>query len=795
MKVSLKWLKDYVDFDLAAADLARRLTEQLTETEVLETASTEVRGVVAAKVVTVDPHPDADKLSVCVVDWGEGSSTVVCGAPNVRAGMVSALAVPGAVIAGGRKIEEVTLRGRRSHGMLVSAAELGLEENSEGILEFDPATEIGSDVAGILGLDDEVLDVDEQPNRPDCLGMIGIAREVAVAVGSELRLPEIDLNEVAPGASELCSVEIEDASDCPRYIARVISDVEIGPSPAWLASRLASVGLRSISNVVDVTNFVMLEYGHPIHAFDYDTLAGHRIAVRRARKGERLTTLDGVEHELSGMHLLICDGERAIAVAGVMGGGETEVSEATTNVLLECAWFDPVIVRRGAQSLGLRTDASQRFERGVDARAMETVAARACSLMSELAAGKVARGMVDAGDWEAPPVTLSLRMEKVRSMLAPGPPKEKAAEELASLGFGVKSAADGLLTVEVPSFRPDVRVEADLIEEVARIDGYDKIAHEVPFQSLAITTDPARVARDGVREAMVGLGFYEIMTPSFMERDAVERLGMKPAGEPIELDNPINKEMPLLRTTMLSSILDVVRRNANVGESDLRVFEIGKVFMGPPKAHSERWMLAGAVAGTAGRPGWDREARSVDFYDGKGVLWALAEALEVDSPRLSCYDCPVFERGHAAELLLGDRGVGSFGMLSREVAERWDLPQQVFVFELDLDALVELCVPTGTFDAPPKYPKSRRDLALVVDEGTAAGAIVEAIGELGERLLTDVQVFDMYRGDQLPAGKKSLGFSLTYMSRERTLTDTEVDEAQGRIVTHLVERFGASLRE
>jgi len=285
------------------------------------------------------------------------------------------------------------------------------------------------------------------------------------------------------------------------------------------------------------------------------------------------------------------------------------------------------------------------------------------------------------------------------------------------------------------------------------------------------------------------------MTSSFAERDAVERLGATPRGEPIELDNPVNKEMPLLRTTMIPSILDVVRRNANVGESDLRVFEVGKIFLGPASAHSERWMLAGALAGAAERPAWDRDAKDVDFFDGKGVLWALAEALEVDSPGVSCYDGPLFEEGHAAGLLLGDRAAGSFGMLSREVAERWDLPQQVFVFELELDVLTELCAVTGTFDALPKYPKSRRDLALVVDEGTAVGAIADAIGELGELLLDDVDVFDMYRGEQLPAGKKSLGFSLTYMSRERTLTDGEVDEAHGRIVTHLVERFGASLRE
>ncbi len=795
MKVSLRWLRDYVDFDLSAADLARRLTEQLTETEVVESAGSDITGVVAAKVITVDRHPDADRLSVCVVDWGAGSSTVVCGAPNVKPGMMSALAVPGAVIAGGRKVEEVTLRGRRSHGMLVSARELGLEEHSDGILEFEAAVEVGTDVRGILGLDDEVIDVDVQPNRPDCLGIIGIAREVAAAVGSKLRIPEVDLTEVDPGAPELAAVEIEDVQDCPRYIARVISDVEIGPSPAWLRTRLESVGLRSISNVVDVTNFVMLEFGHPIHAFDYDTVREHRIVVRRATAGERLTTLDGVERELSPKHLLICDGRGPVAAAGVMGGGGTEVGDSTKNVLLECAWFDPVVVRRGAQDLGIRTDASQRFERGVDPLAMELVAARACALMNELAQGKVARGIVDAGSWKAPATTIELHMEKLESMLAPGPPKEKAAAELASLGFGVSDGPDDSLRVEVPSFRHDVRLEADLIEEVARVDGYDKIRPEVPFHSIAVTTDPARAARDAVREAVVGLGFHEILTSSFMERDALEKLGESTGDEAIELANPMNKEMPLLRTSILPSLLDVVRRNANVGEGDIRIFEIGKVFRRAGEGADERWMLAGALAGAAEPPAWDRQARPVDFYDGKGVLWALGEALSVDSLGTACYDGSALDGTAAARLLAGGRDVGAFGMLSPKVIEARDLPPSVFVFDIELDPLVGLLAATGTFADLPRYPKARRDVALVVDERTSAGNILGEIDSSEEPLLTGVDVFDVYRGKQVPGGKKSIGFTLTYMSRERTLTDAEVDEAQARIVARLVEKFGASLRE
>ncbi len=798
MNVGLKWLRDYVDFDLNAGELARRLTESLTETEVVESPSAAVAGVVAARVVTVEPHPDAEKLTVCVVDWGDGSGPVVCGAPNVRPNMITALAPPGATIAGGRAIGEQTIRGRRSHGMLVSGAELGLAGDAAGILDLEPSTTPGTDVREVLGLDEEVIDLDVQPNRPDCLGIIGVAREVAVAVGSQLRLPPIELREEGGDVAGMAAIELENVTDCPRYIARVVTGLTVGPSPAWLRSRLASVGVRSISNIVDVTNFVMLEYGHPIHAFDYDTLADARIVVRRARAGETLVTLDGVERKLDPSHLLICDGRGPIALAGVMGGGETEVGEGTTNVLLECAWFDPVVVRRGATSLGLRTDASHRFERGVDPDAMPGVAARACALMAELGGGTVARGSLDEGPGRAPERTVTLRLGKLRSMLAPGPPRDGVVAKLEALGFDVAFEGDDgdTLAVRVPSFRSDVTLEADLIEEVARTHGYDAVPPEVPFHPLTASTDTEHAGRNDVRETMIRLGFYEILTSSFMARKAaVDFAGFGLEGEPIELANPVNKETPLLRTSIVPAVLDVVRRNVNVGERDVRVFEIGKAFGRTGDGHSERWMLAGALTGAAERPSWGGAARDVDFFDGKGVLEVLAEALDVDSPESACYDGPILEGRSSARLLIGGRSVGRFGMLASDVAEEWDLPEAVFVFELDL---AELGIGNGAsrgFAGLSRYPKVRRDLALVVDDGTPAGDVTTEIEGAGEALLAGVEVFDVYRGKQLPAEKKSLGLTLTYMSMERTLTDDEVDAAQKRIVRRLVDRFGASLRE
>ncbi|MFH1689447.1 MAG: phenylalanine--tRNA ligase subunit beta [Candidatus Eisenbacteria bacterium] len=796
MIVSLNWLRRYVDFDMDARELALRLTNSLTEAEAVEPSWSGVAGVVAAKVVTAEKHPDSDTLSVCVVDYGAGSSTVVCGAPNVRAGMMSVLAPPGSAVAGGRSISEATIRGRRSYGMLVSAMELGLGESSEGILELGDDVKPGGDVRSLLGLDDELIELDVQPNRPDCLGMIGVAREVAALVGGELRYPTVELTEQGTAASEMAAVVLEDPVACPRYIARVIRELTIGPSPAWLQSCLRSVGGRSISNVVDITNFVMLEFGHPIHAFDYDRVSDHKIIVRRAREGETMTTLDGVERKLDGEHLLICDGREPVALAGIMGGADSEVSDNTTNVLLECAWFDPVVVRRGAARLGLRTEASQRFERGVDPCAMEMVAARACALMAELAGGSVAPGVIDAGTDGGERPAVALTVARVTGMLGDDVGRAETADSLARLGFRVESGdGDGQLVVGVPSHRPDVTTEADLIEEVLRARGYDEVLPEVPFHSIDAPEDTGERSRNRVRDAMVGLGFFEILTTSFMSHGAVRALGGSDVrGAAIELSNPVNKEMPLLRTSMMPALLDVVRRNRNVGEKDLRLFEMGKVFWKDEGGLSESWVLAGALTGHAGRLSWGETPRPVDFFDGKGVLWALAEALDIDTPEIACYDGQLLDAGASAGFSVRGEEPGVFGMLSKGVLTAWELADPVFVFEIDLERLCGFIPSAVSFEELARYPKARRDVALVVDERSAAGDVLAAVETLKEPLLVDTQVFDIYAGKQLAAGKKSLGFGLTYMSRERTLTDEEVDEAHSRIVDHLMRKFGAVLR-
>lgn len=798
MKVSLSWLKDYVDFDLDGPTLAERLSESLAETEFLGAVGEGVDGIVAARVVTSEPHPDADTLSVCVVDWGGGSSTVVCGASNVRAGITAVLAPPGATIADHRTLSAQTIRGRRSHGMLVSAMELGLEEASEGIIELDEGTEPGADVGPLLGIGDAIIDVDVQPNRSDCLGVLGVAREVAAIVGAEFKGPAVSLQEGSERAEDLAAVRLDDPEGCPRYMARVITDLAIGPSPLWLQTRLRSVGQRSISNVVDITNFVMLEYGQPIHAFDYDRLEAKEIVVRRARAGEILVTLDGEERKLGAHHLLICDGERPVALAGIMGGGETEVSETTRNVLLECAWFDPVVIRRGALDLGLQTDASMRFEHGVDVEAMGEVAARACSLMSTLAGGRVASGSVDVGVRSRPPRSVALRPRKVREMLTDELSDELIVEHLKRLGFQVREVGGGekALDVSVPARRLDIEIEADLIEEVARIHGYDRIAPEVPYHAIEATADRDLVARGSVRDAMVGLGFIEVVTTAFVSPEALARLAPDTGTTgAIELTNPVNKACPFLRTSMIPGILDVVRRNVNAGERDLRIFEIGKVFSVGGDGFDERWALAGVLTGRAGRRSWDAEAREIDFYDGKGALWTLTEALKVDSPEAACYDGPMLDGRSGSRLRVSDRDAGVFGMLSREVLDAWELTAPVFVFDLDLDLISSLCKTIGDYVPLARFPRVRRDIALVVDESVPAGDVQKEIVGAGGEFLADVEVFDVFRGEQIGPGKKSIGFALTYLSTERTLTDAEVDEAHRRVVDRLVTTFGASLRE
>ena len=673
MIVSINWLRRYVDFDMSARELALRLTDSLTEAEAVDAPWKGVTGVVAAKVVTAEPHPEADRLSVCVVDWGGGSSTVVCGAPNVREGLTSVLAPPGSVIAGGRRVGEQTIRGRRSHGMLVSAQELGLEESSEGILELD-GLESGGDVRSLLGLDDEIIDLDVQPNRPDCLGMIGVAREVAALTGAKFRLPRSDLSEAGATAAEMATVEIEDPLGCPRYIARVISDVTIGPSPAWLAAALRSVGARSINNIVDITNFVMLEFGHPIHAFDYDCVADHKIIVRRARAGEVLVTLDDIERTLTPEHLLICDGKNPVALAGVMGGVDSEVSETTHNILLECAWFDPVVVRRGAWKLGIRTEASQRFEHGVDPHAMEMVAARACSLMAELAGGKVAPGLIDAGTDGGAIPAITLDVHHVTSMLGEDVGRDETVAALKSYGFGIADGADGRLTIDVPSHRADVTIEADLIEEVLRAHGYESVPPEVPFHSLETSPDSGQAARDHVLEAMVRLGFYEVMTTSFMSGNAIERLGGSGVrGEPIELSNPVNKEMPFMRMAIMPSLLDIVRRNRNVGEKDLRVFELGKVFWKDDDGLGERWALAGWPGRSTGSRGTKHPGQSISSM-GRAFsgLWPRRSILTPRKRPATMAGCWMLERVRDSQCEA--TGLGSSGCYRRESVPRGSFP-------------------------------------------------------------------------------------------------------------------------
>ncbi len=803
MNVSLTWLRDYVDFALDAREMAQKLTETLTETELVESPAADVTDVVAARVVTVDGHPNADRLSVCVVDWGKGSSTVVCGAPNVRSGMVSALALPGAVIAGGRTVGAATIRGVASSGMLASLEELGLEEHSEGILELDDNVVLGTDIREVLGVGEPVLEVDVQPNRPDCMGVLGIAREVAAALAADLRTPSFELAESGQGAELDATVTVEDAVGCPRYVGRVIRDVTIGPSPRWLVERLQSVGVRSINNVVDITNFVMLEYGHPIHAFDLDRLESRAIVVRRARAGEVLTTLDDEERKLDTEHLLICDGEVPVALAGIMGGENSEVVDETKNILLECAWFDPAVVRRGARRLGMRTEASQRFERGIDPAAMDDVTDRACALLAELAGGTVAPGRVEDGPGKYERRTITVPVDRVRAMLSSsrGEPLvtvETVAGALRRLGYEVVGTpTEHEAEIAIPSFRRDVSEVADLIEDVARMLGYGLIVAEVPYHSLTPSPDIAATMRDAACEAMVGLGMTEIVTTSFVgERDEsrTRAAGAGAAVAPVVLTNPVNKEMPLMRTSLMPGILDVVRHNVNVGEKAVRVFELGKIFWNEGGECRERWSLGAAVWGLAEPPVWGRDPREVDFYDLAGTIEGLGEALKVDSLKADCYDVKMMDESASARILRAGEPVGVAGKLSSETAGAWQLPEGVYALELDADALNKGARLIGKYEELPRFPASRRDIALILDEGVPAGDVVGEIEAQGEELLQGVGVFDVYSGGQLAPGTRSLGIALTYMSRERTLTDTEVDAAHAKIVSHVLTRFSASLR-
>jgi phenylalanyl-tRNA synthetase beta chain len=801
MKVSLSWLSDYVKLPAADA-LAKKLTFAGLEIEGVHRLGEGLAGVVVAQILESAQHPNADKLSVTKVDAGaKGTLQIVCGAKNYKVGDKVPLATVGTKLPNGTEIKAAQLRGVDSFGMLCSARELGLSEEHAGLLILDPSLAPGTAIAQALGLDDTVFELNVTPNRADALSHLGVAREVAVLTKQPLKLPEAGLHEASELASAKAKVRIEEADRCPRYAARVIEGVTVGPSPAWLANRLKACGVRSINNVVDVTNYVLLEYGHPLHGFDLDKLAGAEIVVRRAKGGEKLVTLDGKERALDADDLLICDAAAPQAIAGVMGGGPSEVSPGTTRILLESAYFQPATVRRSSKRHALHTEASHRFERGADLSAVPLALDRAAALIAELGKGRVLKGAIDVYPKPAAPREVTLRNARPEEVLGMPVSIAESKETLAALGFKEKRIAADSITYEVPSFRVDVEREEDLIEELARIKGYDAVPLALPKGASGLVPEaPVHEAERRIRLALAGAGFDEVVNYSFVSPKHLEALGE--TATPIALQNPLSVEQSVMRTSIFPGLLQNAAHALRHQVEDVRLYELGRVYTqdaaggqhGRPVAF-EKAVVGGVVAGLREPRTWTAKEARADFYDAKGAVEAVLAALHISGATFVHAVQPAYHPRASAEVrdAKGNR-LGFLGELQPRAVKKLDLPGAMFVFELDVEALLAASTLVPAYRALTRYPAVLRDIAVVVGTDLQSDAVQKVILEVGSPLVEDALLFDVYTGKPLPEGKKNLAYALRYRAKDRTLRDEEVAEAHAKIVAEVNQRLGADLR-
>ncbi|MEN8139747.1 MAG: phenylalanine--tRNA ligase subunit beta [Thermodesulfobacteriota bacterium] len=809
MKFTIEWLRQYVDFDFTPQELADRLTMAGLEVDAVEEMALDLAAVKVAEIIATHPHPNADKLVLCDVKVGADEVRVVCGAPNARAGLLTAIALPGCRLPGGFKIKKSKIRGEASFGMLCSAKELNISEESAGILELNDLSgvESGQDLRAALGLNDILIEVDLTPNRPDCASVIGTAREVAAMAGTSLKSPVKGEELPELTGSSAFRVEVAAPDLCPRYVARRMTNVTVAPSPWWLQKRLLSVGLRPINNVVDATNFVMLEYGQPLHAFDFAKLGDQKIVVRTAEANEKITTLDGQERELAADMLLICDGQGPVAVAGVMGGGNSEVDSETTELLLESACFAPVSVRRTSRNLNLSTDASYRFERGVDPQLAPLAMARLVDLLTEISGGRVDDDGIDALAAEITPRELKLRVKRTNDLLGTSFTTADISAFLTSIEMVVKEIDDDTLLVTVPTFRVDIEREVDLVEEVARMHGYNEVGTTLPVVPMSFAEqDPARALRQEVKSHLLGQGCFEAINYSFTTPEHDDLLGLAeddPNRQYVTLLNPLTEEQSVMRRSLLPGLLENVRRNVNFQANAVRLFEIGKSFapQGAGVQPHEENHLCVVISGRrfASAPDLHFGQESVDFYDIKGVALSLLADLRCDQVALRPGgDLPVYvDPGQALELVVeqGEEVVGCLAKVSASCLRGFAIKQDVYFLDLNFDRLVSLAKGAKQFKSLPKFPAVQRDIAILVPEATPAGELVNTLAVAKEKLLEQVSLFDVYQGKNIDEGFKSVAISVTYRSTEKTLDDKVVNKVHQKMIDLLLSRYEGRLRE
>ncbi len=800
MRVPLSWLTDYVDITLPASELAHRLTMAGTEIAGLERAGGEWEKVRVGLVVGVEPHPNADRLRLATVDLGQDERhTVVCGAPNVAVGQKIAFAPVGATLIDGHTRERAVLkaakiRGVVSAGMVCSERELGLSDEHEGILVLPTDASVGVPLAEVLG--DTILHAEVTPNRPDCLSILGVAREAAAVMGKKWRDPPVDYPEAGPSINSLTSVEVRDPDLCPRYFVTLVQGVKVGPSPGWMQERLIAAGMRPINNIVDVTNYVMLETGQPLHAFDLDRLAGRRIIVRRSRPGEPITTLYGDTYALDGEVLCVCDEAEPVTLGGILGARKAEVSDSTVNVLLEAATFAPHGIRHTVSALGqtVHTEAAIRNERGLTAEMTRVAALRCTRLFLEVCGGKAAKGQIDIYPGKQKEVRISVPAGRLARVLGVDVPATRVRSALGLLGFTVRTVSPDRYVVKPPFWRSDIHHPDDVAEEVARITGYD----ELPTANLSgaipeYRPDEARRLRERVRALAAALGLQEVITYSVTTRAALVATNGESyvaAHEPLRLANPMTSEREVMRTSLRPGMLEAQAVNAR--QPAARLFEVGRSYLPrPDDLPEEREILVAGLSGERldrwGRP----SGEELDFYDAKGFVEALGRALGVEWVFASIQEEGLLD-GQTSAVHLDKVRVGTVGEVQPSLAKRFGNERRIFVVELDVTALVGRIPAVSKYVAVPRFPPVVEDLAVVVDHTAEGGRLAQAIGR--HRLVREVAPFDVFTGGSVPAGKKSITFAVTYQAEDHTLTDEEVARAREQILARLRHEHGAVLR-
>ena len=822
MKVSLKWLSEYVEVPEDLKAFCDRLDLTGTGVEGVDRTGDIYDHVVTGQILEKVAHPDSDHMWVTKVDVGSANVDkdgnpeplqIVCGAQNFNQGDHVVVATIGAVLPGDFKIKKSKLRGVVSCGMNCSARELGIGSDHDGIMILPDDAPVGMPLADYLNLSDTILDLEITPNRPDCLSMVGMAREVGAMYAIEAKNP-LDEMEAAlkedndmPSIDELATVTVEDVDRCPRYTARVIKNVKVGPSPDWLAERVTAAGARSINNVVDVTNYILFLFGQPLHAFDYDKLVDEtgkaHVVVRAAKEGEKLQTLDGEERELTEDMTVIATPEKAVGLAGVMGGFDTEVTDETTTILLEAATFEPGRTSRTSRNLGLISESSMRYERRVDDVEIDRMSAAAAQLLADVSGGVVVPGLIDVYNTKTEVDTLDFRIPRFQAMMGEAIPRDFIIDMLQRLGCTVDSTQEDTLKVVPPTFRPDLEREIDLYEEVLRLYGMDRIPSTLPGGPgrVGIKTEAQRTM-DKINNTLRACGLNETMTYSFADPHELEQLRMPTEGMgiPVELLNPLNAEQSVMRQSIIPGLMRSISYNQSRGVHNIQLYETGVVFFGAEgkKSPKERNRVAAVMAGAMNDPAWNQQAVPFDFFDGKGVIESLMRELALAKPRfkaLSAEEAPHLQPGRAAQVLDGGTVLGWVGEIHPLACEAYEVQAPVVAFELDLDALIKCARPARDYVNVPVFPAVTMDVAFVVDEEVTHEKLLRSITSAGGKLLDTAQLFDVYRDeDRLGAGKKSMAYALEYRAADRTLTTEEVDKQHARLIKKVCGATGAEVR-